>query len=99
MTSIRDDGAQVTETVITDECLRKAHEAAHPIIDECAHPAGYSKAIMAAFRKAKKASIPQDERSRRIVQELRNTQTLIDEDCSALDGQTTLFDFREGYND
>lgn len=84
----------VIETVITDEALHLAHEAAEPVIDEVVTPA-ISKSAQAAFLRAKKASVAQNARSCRIVTEMREKRkcTTIDEDGSVLDGQKSIFDY------
>ena len=84
----------VIETVITDEALHLAHEAAEPLIDEVVTPA-ISKSAQAAYLRAKKATIVQNARSCRIVTEMRERRkrTKIDEDVSALDGQKSIFDY------
>jgi len=88
MASIKNEAAHVIETVITDEDLRTAAEPkAHTEKD---HP---DKALMKAFKRAKKASIVQNERYKRIVQAQRSTHTTIDEIACAPERQTTLFDF------
>lgn len=84
--------AGVVETLITDEALHTAHEAAEPVIDEDVTPA-ILKSVRTAYLLAKEASVAQDETSRRIVQAQRNKQTSLDEECYVVDKQTTLFDF------
>ena len=85
----------VIETVITDEALHLAQEAAEPVIDEVTHPAIANKSIMAAYLRAKKVTTAQNVKSCRIVTEQRERRehTLIDEDVSTLCGQTNIFQF------
>ena len=84
----------VIETIITDDALHLAHEAAEPPIDDVVTP-GLSKSVQEAFKLAKKASITQNARSCRIVTEMRERRenTLIDEVGSTLCGQTSIFEF------
>ena len=96
MTSIRDERAQVIETEITDEGLRKAHEKEQPINDECMYPAQYSTAIMVAFRRAKKASVAQNETSRRTVRAQRNTPYDRDVNASSKIHRPKLLDLFSG---
>ena len=94
MTSIRDDRTQIVETVITEDDLRNTNDAEPPSIEGYVHPASYNNTIMTAFNRAKKASVAQNERSRRIVQVQRNTQKSIDDGRLVADKQTTIFDFQ-----
>ncbi len=84
----------VIETVITDDALHLAHEAAEPVINEVVNPV-LSKSVQAAFKRAKKVSIAQNATSCRIVTEQRERRghTTIDEVGSTLCGQTTIFDY------
>lgn len=84
----------VVETVITDEALHRVHKAAEPLIDDVVTPA-LSKSVRAAFLRAKKASATQNAMAGRMVAEMRSKRehTTIDEDCSALCGQTSIFQF------
>jgi len=56
MTSIKNEAAHVIETVITDEDLQTAAEP--KVHTEKEHP---DKALIKAFKRAKKASIAQNE--------------------------------------
>lgn len=82
------------ETVITDEALHLAHEAAEPTTDEVTTP-GISKAAHDAFLRTKKATIAQNEKARRIVAELRERRenTPPAGGCSPLCGQTMISEF------
>ena len=84
----------VIETVITDESLHLAHEAAEPAIDEVVS-AVLSKSVQAAFKRAKKASIARNATDRRTVAEMRERKehTTIDDVGSTLCGQTSIFDY------
>lgn len=84
----------IIETIITDEALHLAHEAAEPSIDEIVTPA-ISKSVRTAYLRAKKASVAQDARSCRIVTEMRSRRecTTIDEDGSTSFEQKSIFDY------
>lgn len=84
----------VIETVITDEALHLTHKAEEPE-EMPVHPAVMKKSIMTAYNRAKKASVEQNDRARRIVTEMRDKREIntIDDVDSAMCGQTTIFEF------
>ena len=67
----------VLETVYREEDLQRVHESEQPTTENTGNPA-YSAAIMRQFRKAKKASKSNDERSRRIVKALNKERKKMD---------------------
>lgn len=91
----RADG--VLETVVTDEDVRRAYGG--DVADETTENPGYSKVVMKMWRRMKKGSCKDnDERSRRIVAELRERRETTTCDrlvAPAGLGQSTLFDFGE----
>ena len=79
----------VTETVLTDEDIRRIHET-----DASEQPAKKkpSKGLAAAIESAKAASAAQNERSRRIVEELRQQREHNDVP-KVTGGQMSISDF------
>lgn len=84
----------VMETVITDEMLHLAHEVEESE-EMPVHPAVMKKSIMTAYNRAKKASVEQNNRARRIVMEMcdKREVRIIDDVDSAMCGQTSIFEF------
>lgn len=86
------------ETCISDDELKQAIEA-EPLPAneyECDEvPGKYSDKVMAAYRRAKKASVSKNESDRRIVQDLRMEREAAMDDAPKVTGQTALFDFKK----
>ena len=86
----------MTETVVTDEDILRAYESEQRKVDDDIELA-ISKQVMAAFKRAKKASKKQNARSCEIVAGLRRQREDADvvvavrEPVSCI--QKTLFDF------
>ena len=85
------------ETIVTDEDLLRTYESEQRKAAANIEPTALSKSVMAAFKRAKKASDKQNVRTREIIADLRRqregTDVVAEVRKSVNCVQKTIFDF------